>query len=281
MCIEVAADDGTRVLLDLGMPLVAPGRRRLPLRDAAAADRGADRRGRPASTSPASSRTTPRRPTSRRSSSRTRTSTTAASPTTPTRRSRSTAATGRSRSSRWAACSSPTRRCPADLRVLPTDEPVRFGGLERHGDPGRPRGARTRAPCSSRPTVSGCSTPATCGPTGAPASASRSMLRDERLRGVDWLLCEGTTLGSSGGSHGLRSEAEVEDELLALARGQPGQAPRGRRLGPEPRPPRLLLPCGPPQRPPAGHRPLPGLRADEAGAALAATSRSSPGTTCA
>jgi Cft2 family RNA processing exonuclease len=24
MCIEVAADDGTRVLLDLGMPLVAP-----------------------------------------------------------------------------------------------------------------------------------------------------------------------------------------------------------------------------------------------------------------
>jgi ribonuclease J len=25
MCIEVAADDGTRILLDLGMPLVAPG----------------------------------------------------------------------------------------------------------------------------------------------------------------------------------------------------------------------------------------------------------------
>ena len=24
MCIEVAADDGTRILLDLGMPLVAP-----------------------------------------------------------------------------------------------------------------------------------------------------------------------------------------------------------------------------------------------------------------
>ena len=44
------------------------------------------------------------------------------------------------------------------------------------------------------------------------------MLRDERLRGVDWLLIEGTTLGSSGGSHGMRSEAEVEELLEARAR---------------------------------------------------------------
>ena len=48
-----------------------------------------------------------------------------------------------------------------------------------------------------------------------------SMLADERLRGVDWLLVEGTTLGSSGGSHGLSSEADVETELVELARGNP------------------------------------------------------------
>jgi ribonuclease J len=45
-----------------------------------------------------------------------------------------------------------------------------------------------------------------------------NLLADERVRGVDWLLVEGTTLGSSGGSHGLRSEAEVEEALLELAR---------------------------------------------------------------
>jgi len=45
-----------------------------------------------------------------------------------------------------------------------------------------------------------------------------NMLVDERLLGVDWLLVEGTTLGSSGGSHGLRSESDVEDALVALAR---------------------------------------------------------------
>lgn len=54
---------------------------------------------------------------------------------------------------------------------------------------------------------------------GRTAFRFENMLRDERLHGVDWLLCEGTTLGSSGGSHGLRSEAEVEDVLLDLATG--------------------------------------------------------------
>jgi len=45
------------------------------------------------------------------------------------------------------------------------------------------------------------------------------MLKDHRLHGVDWLLIEGTTLGSSGGTHGLRSEADVEENLVELARG--------------------------------------------------------------
>jgi ribonuclease J len=49
----------------------------------------------------------------------------------------------------------------------------------------------------------------------------KNLIAHERVRGVDWLLCEGTTLGSSGGSHGLRSEADVEEELVALARAEP------------------------------------------------------------
>ena len=49
------------------------------------------------------------------------------------------------------------------------------------------------------------------------------MLSDERLRGVDWLLIEGTTLGSSGGTHGLSSKADVEEKLVELARGDAGK----------------------------------------------------------
>jgi ribonuclease J len=49
------------------------------------------------------------------------------------------------------------------------------------------------------------------------------MLSDERLHGVDWLLIEGTTLGSSGATHGLRSEADVEGKLIELARAEPGK----------------------------------------------------------
>ena len=43
------------------------------------------------------------------------------------------------------------------------------------------------------------------------------MRADERLHGVDWLLIEGTTLGSSGGTHGLRSESDVEEKPVELA----------------------------------------------------------------
>lgn len=49
-----------------------------------------------------------------------------------------------------------------------------------------------------------------------------NMLTDERLRNVDRLLVEGTTLGSSGGSHGLKSESAVEEELVGLATDNPG-----------------------------------------------------------
>ena len=49
------------------------------------------------------------------------------------------------------------------------------------------------------------------------------MLTDERLHGVDSLLIEGTTLGSSGGTHGLQKQADVEDKLVELSRGDAGK----------------------------------------------------------
>lgn len=42
------------------------------------------------------------------------------------------------------------------------------------------------------------------------------MLEDERLRDVDWLLIEGTTLGASASGHGLQSESDVEESLVEL-----------------------------------------------------------------
>lgn len=42
------------------------------------------------------------------------------------------------------------------------------------------------------------------------------MLEDERLRDADWLLIERTTLGVSGSGHGLQSEADVEESLVKL-----------------------------------------------------------------
>ena len=47
MCVEVAADDGTRILLDLGMPLLAPG---------GGESRATHRSARPRSSSPTPSR---------------------------------------------------------------------------------------------------------------------------------------------------------------------------------------------------------------------------------
>jgi hypothetical protein len=50
-----------------------------------------------------------------------------------------------------------------------------------------------------------------------------NLLTDDRLHSVDWMFVEGTTLGSSGGTHGLRSESDVEEKLVELARGHADQ----------------------------------------------------------
>ncbi|TLM78039.1 MAG: hypothetical protein FDZ70_04700 [Actinobacteria bacterium] len=56
---------------------------------------------------------------------------------------------------------------------------------------------------------------------GRTAFRFEKMLADERLRGVDWLLVEGTTLGLSASTHGLASEPDVEVRLVDLAREKP------------------------------------------------------------
>jgi len=124
----------------------------------------------------------------------------------------------------------PEAALPADLRLLPDGEPLRLGRSGPH-----PAGSLTvtaipvdHAAPDSRALL--CEADGQrllytgdLRAHGRTGFRFESLLADSRVRGVDWLLCEGTTLGSSGGSHGLRSEADVEEELLVLARAEPGK----------------------------------------------------------
>ena len=242
MCIEVSADDGTRILLDLGMPLYDAERDDYPFGMHAAADSGAAREGRPAPPSPVSTPTTPTAPGF------------AAIIVTHSHLDHyglahhAHPAHPRVRQPRHAGdprgqphLPRRRRRSRPTCRPLPDDEALRIGSAHGHRHPCRPLGAPTHGPCWSKPTARSSSTPATCGRTAAPASASRSCSPTRACSGADWLLFEGTTLGAGGDGHGLRSEQEVEDELVALAQAGARQARRRRRVGPEPRPPGVLL----------------------------------------
>ena len=116
----------------------------------------------------------------------------------------------------------PDATLPADLRVLPTDEPVRFGALSVTAIPVDHAAPDSRALLveadGQRLLYTG-----DLRAHGRTGFRFEKLLADERVHGVDWLLCEGTTLGSSGGSHGLRSEADVEEKLVELTRGNPNK----------------------------------------------------------
>ena len=118
-----------------GMPLVAPRWWRLPKRHPPASNRGTARRRHPARDSRALSARPSVALHRGDQSSPIRILITTDWRITRTRRSRSTEATARSRSLRWAECSSLTPLCRRTCARLPTDEPVRFGAFCGDRDP--------------------------------------------------------------------------------------------------------------------------------------------------
>lgn len=110
---------------------------------------------------------------------------------------------------------------PPDLRVLPDDEPLQIGSLTITGIPVDHAAPDSRALLveADRQKLVYSGDLRAHGRTGF---RFERMLKDARLRHADWLLLEGTTLGVGGSeSHGLRSEQDVEDALVTLAGGCP------------------------------------------------------------
>lgn len=216
MCIEVAADNGTRILLDLGMPLTAPD--------------GGD-----------FSRDTPQRPTSELlregilseigglyEGDSTEPPIEAiilthshldhyglahhARPEIPVYGSDGTISILEVGSVFF-----PNAVVPRDLRRLPSDTPVTIGSLSVTAIPVDHAAPDSRALLveaeGQRLLYTG-----DLRAHGRTAFRFEKMLADERLQGADWLLIEGTTLGSSASTHGLPSEPDVEMRLVELAR---------------------------------------------------------------
>jgi ribonuclease J len=116
----------------------------------------------------------------------------------------------------------PDAALPADLRRFPSGETIRFGDLTVTAisvDHAAPDSLALLVEADGQRLLYTGDLRA----HGRTGFRFENMLADERLRGVDWLLVEGTTLGSSGGTHGLRSESDVEDSLLDLAAENPGK----------------------------------------------------------
>ena len=111
---------------------------------------------------------------------------------------------------------SPDATLPADLRQLPDAGTLRFGSLAVTGIPVDHSAPDARALLveadGQRLVYSG-----DLRAHGRTSYRFEKLLADPRLRGADWLLLEGTTLGAGGDGHGLHSEQEVEESLVALA----------------------------------------------------------------
>ena len=219
MCVEVAADDGTRILLDLGMPLQAP-------------DGGDFPRG------------TPQRPTEELIAEGVLVDVPGVFPHDPAAPDMAAIVLTHSHLDHYGLAHHahpgipvygskgtlailevgrvffPDAALPADLHLLPTEEPLTLGGLTVTDIPVDHAAPDSRALlCEAdgqRLLYTG-----DLRAHGRTGFRFEKLIADERLRGVDWLLCEGTTLGSSSGSHGLTAEADVEEQLLELARTEP------------------------------------------------------------
>jgi len=216
MCIEVATNDGTRILLDLGMPLVAPGGGDFP-------------------------RDTQQRPTDELIAEGILSDVAGVFPSDPSAPGVAAIILTHSHLDHYGLAHHahpeipvygsegtisvievgrvffPDGTLPADLRRLPDGAPLRLGGLAVTAIPVDHAAPDSRALLieadGQRLLYTG-----DLRAHGRTGFRFENMLTDARLTGVDWLLVEGTTLGSSGGSHGLTSEADVEDQLVRLAR---------------------------------------------------------------
>ena len=117
----------------------------------------------------------------------------------------------------------PDAGLPADARVLPDGESLRFGALTVSGIPvdhSAPDARALLVEADGQKLIYSGDLRA----HGRTDFRFEKLLADPRLRGADWLLLEGTTLGAGGDSHGLHSEPEVEEALVGLASGAPDKA---------------------------------------------------------
>ncbi len=221
MCIEVAADDGTRVLLDLGMPLTAPDGGDFPWG-------------------------TPQRSTAELLAEGILRNVPGVFPNDPSAPSVAAIILTHSHLDHFGLAHHahpaipvygsagtiailevgrvffPDAALPRDLRCLPADETLRFGALSVTAIPVDHAAPDSRALLVEADGQLLLYT-GDLRAHGRTGFRFASMLHDKRLQGIDWLLVEGTTLGSSGETHGLRSEADVEERLMELAQGDQEQ----------------------------------------------------------
>jgi ribonuclease J len=109
----------------------------------------------------------------------------------------------------------PGAALPADLRLLPDDQSLALGSLTVTGiavDHSAPDSRALLIEADGQKLIYSGDLRA----HGRTGFRFEKLLADERLRDADWLLLEGTTLGAGGEGHGLRSEQQVEEELVSL-----------------------------------------------------------------
>ena len=121
----------------------------------------------------------------------------------------------------------PRRELPTDLRRLPTDERCGSGQPLGDGHPRRPCRARL-ARAARRADGQRLLYTGDLRAHGRTGFRFENLLADKRVRGVDWLLCEGTTLGSRARPTGCAARSSRGEARRAGAR-RPRQAGRGGR----------------------------------------------------
>ena len=109
---------------------------------------------------------------------------------------------------------------PADLRPLPDDAPLQIGSLTVTGIPVDHSAPDSRAVLveadGQKLLYSG-----DLRAHGRTGFRFEKLLTDKRLQGLDWLILENTTRSPSASGHGYAREEDVENELVGLAKANP------------------------------------------------------------